>query len=68
MFDLSDIGGTLVVNKIVDHLDVVGASPVAAPATTSAFSTYHMASMDWVEPTARRDEKNSTFGIWCDLY
>ena len=30
---------TLVRNKIVDHLDVVGASPVGAAPTTSSFST-----------------------------
>ena len=30
---------TLVCNKIVDHSDVVGASPVGAAPTTSSFST-----------------------------
>ena len=30
---------TLVDNKIVDHSDVVGASPVGAAPTTSSFST-----------------------------
>ena len=30
---------TLVGNKIVDHSDVVGASPVRAAPTTSSFST-----------------------------
>ena len=34
----SNIKGTLVGNKIVDHSDVVGASPVGAAPTTS-FST-----------------------------
>ena len=33
-----DIRRTLVGNKIVDHSDVVGASPVGAAPTTSAFS------------------------------
>ena len=28
-------------NKIVDHSDVVGASPVGAAPTTSSFSTWH---------------------------
>ena len=32
-------------NKIVDHSDVVGASPVSAAPTTSSFSTWHLASM-----------------------
>ena len=36
---VSNIGRTLVGNKIVDHSDVVGASPVGAAATTSSFST-----------------------------
>ena len=33
------ISCTLVGNKIVDHSDVVGASPVGAAPTTSSFST-----------------------------
>ena len=36
---LSNISRTLVGNKIVDHSDVVGASPVGATPTTSSFST-----------------------------
>ena len=36
---VSDISRTLVGNKIVDHSDVVGASPVGAAPTTSSFST-----------------------------
>ena len=35
----SNISYTLVGNKIVDHSDVVGASPVGAAPTTSSFST-----------------------------
>ena len=35
----SNISGTLVGNKIVDHSDVVGASPVGAAPTSSSFST-----------------------------
>ena len=34
----SNIRRTLVGNKIVDHSDVVGASPVGAAPTTSSFS------------------------------
>ena len=36
---ISNIRGTLVGNKFVDHSDVVGASPVGAAPTTSSFST-----------------------------
>ena len=36
---LSNIRRTLVGNEIVDHSDVVGASPVGAAPTTSSFST-----------------------------
>ena len=36
---VSYISRTLVGNKIVDHSDVVGASPVGAAPTTSSFST-----------------------------
>ena len=35
----SNISRTLVGNKIADHSDVVGASPVGAAPTTSSFST-----------------------------
>ena len=37
--NVSNIRRTLVGNKIVDHSDVVGASPVGAAPTTSSFST-----------------------------
>ena len=43
----SNIRCTLPDNKIVDHSDVVGASPVGAAPTTSSFSTKYLASMDW---------------------
>ena len=36
---VSNIRRTLVINKIVDHSDVVGAWPVGAAPTTSSFST-----------------------------
>ena len=36
---VSNIRRTLVGNTIVDHSDVVGASPVGAAPTTSSFST-----------------------------
>ena len=36
---VSNIRRTLVGNQIVDHSDVVGASPVGAAPTTSSFST-----------------------------
>ena len=36
---VSNIGRTLIGNKIVDHSDVFGASPVGAAPTTSSFST-----------------------------
>ena len=64
----SIISCTLTDNKIVDHSDVVEASPGGAAPTTSPFSTEHMASMDSAKTTARQDEKHSNFGIWCNLY
>ena len=36
---ISNIKRTFVDNEIVDHSDVVGASPVGAAPTTSSFST-----------------------------
>ena len=38
---VSNIRRTLVGDKIVDHSDVVGASPVGVAPTTSSFSTWH---------------------------
>ena len=64
----SNISRTLVGNKIVDHSDVAGASPIAAAPTTYSLSTQHMASMNWTKTTARRDEEHLSFGIWCTLY
>ena len=40
---ISNIRRTLVGNKIVDHSDVVGASPVGAAPTTSSFSNWYLA-------------------------
>ena len=57
----------LVGNKIVDHSDIVGASPVDAAPITSSFSTQHPASMGWTKTTAGRDEKHLSFVIWCGL-
>ena len=59
---------TSVGNKIVDHSDVVGASPVGADPTTSSFPTKHMASKDRAKTTAIRDEKHFWLGIRCALY
>ena len=64
----ANIRRTSVCNKIVDHSDVVGASPVSTAPITSSFSTKHLASMDWTKTTARRDEKRFSCGIWCGLY
>ena len=54
--------------KNVVHSDVVGASPVGAAPTTSSFSTWHLASMDWTKTTARRDEIHLSFGNWCAYF
>ena len=65
---VSNTRRTLVGNQIVDHSDVVGASPVGAAPTTSSFSTKHLASTDWVKTTTRWDVKHLSFEIWCVLY
>ena len=65
---VSNIRRILVGNEIVDHSDVVGASPVGAAPTTSSFSTQHMASTDWVKTTTIWNEKHLSFDIWCVLY
>ena len=57
----SNIYCTLLGNKIVDHSDAVGVSPVGAAPTTSS-------KMEWTKTTARREEKHLDFGIWCVLH
>ena len=59
---------TLVNNKIVDHPDVVGASPVGAAPTTSSFLTWHLASRDSEKTATRQCENILNVGIWCSLY
>ena len=61
----SDIKRTLIANKIVDHSDVVGASPVGAVQTISSFSTWYLVLMNWAEITNRRHENHLSLGIWC---
>ena len=67
-YQTSNISRTLVSNKIVDHSEVVGTSPVSAAPTTSSFSTSHLASTDWAKTTAWRDERHLSYGIWSVLY
>ena len=64
----SNIRRNLVGNKIVDHSDVVGASPVGAAPTTSSFSTWHLASRDSAKKAARQYENLLSVWIWCALY
>ena len=65
---ISNIRCTVVGNTFVDNSDVVGASHVGAATTTSSLSTENLASIDCTKPTARRDKKVLSFGIWCGLY
>ena len=65
---ISNISRTLVGNKIVDHSDVVKASPVGAAPTTSSFSTWHLASWDSAKTAGRQYENLISVGIWCILY
>ena len=64
----SNISRTLAGNIIVDHSDVVGASPVGAAPTISSFSTWHLASRGLAKPVAGQYQNLSSVGIWCDLY
>ena len=65
---VSNISRTLLGNRIVDHSDVVGASPVGAAPTTSSFLTERLASLDWATVTWTRDKKHISFGIRCVLH
>ena len=59
---ISNARRTLVGNEIVDHSDVVGASPVGAAPTTSSFSTWHLASRDSAKTTTRQYE--NLLSVW----
>ena len=63
----SIIRHTFVVNKIVDHSDVVGASPVGAAPTKSSFSTELLASMDGAK-TTNCGTRQETFEFWDTVY
>ena len=68
---VSNIRRTLLDNQIVDHSDVVGASPVGATPTTSSFSTsplQQLTSIYCAKTPASWDEKHFSFGIWRVLY
>ena len=64
----SNISRTLVGNKIVDHSDAVGASPVGAAPTTSSFSTEHLASIDSAKTAARQYDNPLSVEIWGVLW
>ena len=61
-----DINRTLVGNKIVDHSDVVGASPVGVAPTTSSFSITGLNGLGKDNCKTRRE--TFEFGIGCDLH
>ena len=63
----SNISHILVGNKIVDHSDVVGASPVFATPATSSFSTEHLASMVWAKNTAKQGKNHVWDLLWLIL-
>ena len=58
---VSSIRCTWVGNDIVDHSDVVRASPVGAAPPTSSFSTEHLGSIYCAKTTASQVEKHFKF-------
>ena len=58
----SNINCTLVSNKIVDHPDVVGASPVSAAPATFSFSTWHLTSYGLSKDNHKT--RRETFKYW----
>ena len=66
--ETSNIRRTLVGNKIVDHSDIVGASPVGAAPTTSSISTKHLVPRDSAKTAVRQYDNLLCAGIWCTLY
>ena len=65
---ISNIRRTLVGNNIVDHSDVVGASPVGAAPTTSSFSTWQLGLKDSAKTAARQYDNLLSVGILFVLY
>ena len=65
---ISNVRRTLVGNKIVDHSDAVGASPVGTAPTTSSFSAQSLASRYSAKTATRQYEKLLSVGIWFALY
>ena len=61
----SYISRSLLGNKLADHSDVVGSSPVGATPTISTFPTQHLASVDWAKTATRKDDKHLSFVIRC---
>ena len=59
---VSNIRRTLIGTKIVDHSDVVGASPVGAAPTTSSFSTDHTW-LEWIGQRQLQDETRNIYGF-----
>ena len=59
---LSNITRTSVGNKIVDHSDVVEASPVGAAPTTSSFSTWHLATLEMGKDNCKMRRETFKFG------
>ena len=59
---ISYISRTLVGKKIIDHSDVVGASPAGAAPTSSSLSTRRLSQIYFTKTTARQDEKR--LGFW----
>ena len=59
-----NISCTLVSNKIVDHSDVVGASPVGTAPTTSSFSTKHRLQCIGQRQLQDKTRRWETFEFW----
>ena len=68
--ETSNIRRSLIANKLVDHSDVVGASPVGAVPTSIVILdlTPDFNEIEKKKTTGRLDEKHLRFGVWCDLY
>ena len=66
---ISNIRRSLVANNIVDHSDVVGASPVGAAPTTSSFSTQQLGLIDWAKGNSKTRLKSFMFWylVWLIL-
>ena len=63
----SNMKFTLVGNVIVDHSNVVGASPVGAASSTSSFSSFLNTGFQWIGQRQLQNQTRNIYVLWLGL-